>query len=148
MPKINYSKIESAMDDAKLKQLIERLAEMTAIVMLSQDPNSKKVSEKVAAEILKKLQTELEFLKKGSITSYQQLNLTEEDEKRLLKAPKDFSSDDWKKLHELKEALMALRKELRGKANTKFEDEDLIEEERLKHINKRFNIKDDWLPLH
>jgi hypothetical protein len=33
------------------------------------------------------------------------------------------------------------------KKNPQASDEQLIEDQKKKHINKRFNVRDDWLPL-
>ena len=43
---------------------------------------------------------------------------------------------------------METHKEELGLPLEKGIDEKLVEAERLKHINKRFNVREGWLPLH
>ena len=61
---------------------------------------------------------------------------------------KKVSVKDWERMKTFKEQIEALRGEYFGnETSTNVEDEAQIEKERRKHINKRFNIREGWLPL-
>ena len=53
----------------------------------------------------------------------------------------------WKKIKRLKEQMDKHRAELAEPMEEGI-DEKIVEAERLKHINKRFNVREGWMPLH
>ena len=65
-----------------------------------------------------------------------------------LSTPAEFTAEEWLFLRALKLRIDELKKELYGEEIIKAEDEERVTKERKRHINKRFNIRDDWLPLH
>jgi hypothetical protein len=145
MAKVNFSKVEDSFDKALLKLQIENLNELAAIADLSQE--SKK-SAKGMEEIAVKFKKELDKLKKRDPHLFDRLNLTKEAESKLAQPASTYSPEDWARLKELKERIEQLKKDLSGKESLDAENETLISKERKKHINKRFNVRDDWLPLH
>jgi len=148
MAKINYSKVEEAMANAILKKMIDHLGELAAIVMLTKENQSNKISDTKAAEILKSFQGELKKLKEKDVKLYGRLELTPEEEARISLSLAEMTPDDWKKLLLLLERIENLKKELLGTPVENPEDEIHIEQQRIKHINKRYNVNDQWLPLH
>lgn len=76
---------------------------------------------------------------------YKLLGITPE-EIRELRKKKSLSDVENKKI----QALLLKAKEMKVRVMKKLgiaKDSSLVEKERKKHINKRFNIKDTWLPL-
>lgn len=147
MAKVNFTKVEDAFDKAAQKKFIDNLSELAAIADLTQDPKAK-LSIKAIQEIITRFQKELDQLKKQDAKLYEQLNLSKEEEARFTLPSADFSQEDWLRLKALKERIEELRRELHGKGSLEAENETIVTKERKKHINKRFNTRDDWLPLH
>ena len=56
--------------------------------------------------------------------------------------------EDWLRLKALKLRIDELKHELYGQESIDAEYDDQVDQERRRHINKRFNIRDGWLPLH
>ena len=76
------------------------------------------------------------------------IEMTPEEEKRFMQPGENYTLEDWQRLKVLKEKITELKVELYGEEVTNPQDEDHIEKQRKKHINKRYNVKDDWIPLH
>jgi len=147
MPKVNFTKVEKSLSDALNKLHIENLSEVATIANAIHDLKTEQ-SEKDLDKIIQKFQKELKLIKKESLAVYKQLNLTDEEEKRLLELSyKEYASNDWKLVKQLKEHLDELKKELLGQKEVSKKDEEQIEKERVRHINKRFNTREGWLPL-
>ena len=148
MAKISYSKIESIFSDALRKIMIDRLAELATIVDLIRDPEAK-ISEQYAKQILEKFRLELKKLKETDLKLYEKLNLSDEEEIKFSKELKEIDQENWFRLKALKERIDELKKEYTGEASNQSElTEEHIKKERVKHINKRYNVRDGWLPLH
>ncbi len=147
MTKPSFSKIEELLDDTFRKMFIERLAELAAIVNLINDPNSK-LSPKYINDIILKFQIELRKLKEHDKKLYQRLELAPDEEKNFMRSASEFTTKDWERLKILKNKIQELKAELFGEIVTSETDEKYIEKQRVKHVNKRYNIRDNWLPLH
>lgn len=147
MAKVSFVKMENMLTETLRKMMIDRLSELAAIVTLMQNAELK-IQDTVIEQILKRFQTELEKIKKHDTFIYRSLEITDEDERKFSGSFKEFSLEDWKRLKILKEKIDELKKELHGLEpihNATFDDQ--VETERLKHKNKRFNIREGWLPL-
>jgi hypothetical protein len=146
MAKLSFTKVESAWDDALRKMTIERLKELGAIANLLSD-SKPRVPAKVTEQILDHFRSELKKLKKYDRKLYEKLDISRKDEKRFSVTLQELTQEDWVKLKNIREKIDELKKELYGEEVFREEDEKRIKEERIKHINKRFNIRDGWLPL-
>lgn len=92
------------------------------------------------------LNKQLAWFKKKKIKDiYTQLTTTKK-EITDLEAKKILTDDDQKRILEILEKSKKLKEELLQKLGVG-NDDALIEKERKKHINKRFNVKESWLPL-
>ena len=147
MAKVNFIKVENAFDRALQKLLIDNLSDLAAIANLIQDPQSK-LSSKAIEDIIQRFQKELKKLKKQDPKLFTNLNLSEAEEERLYLSSSDFTQDDWIRLKALKLRIDELKKELYGEEVLNVENDKHVTKERRKHVNKRFNIRDGWLPLH
>lgn len=146
MSKVNFSKVENAFDRALQKLVIENLSELAAIANVIQDPQTN-LSSKAIEEVIFRFQKELKKLKKHDPKLFARLNLSEEEEKRFTLPIKDYIQEDWLRLKALKLRIDELKKELYGEEALSAENEKQVNKERRKHVNKRFNIRDGWLPL-
>ena len=147
MAKVNFTKVENAFDRALQKLFIDNLSDLAAIANVIQDPQAN-LSSKSIEDIITRFQKELKKLKKQDPKLFQRLNLSAEEEGRLSLPSKDFLQSDWLRLKELKLRIDELKKELYGEEAINVENDKHVAKERRKHVNKRFNIRDGWLPLH
>lgn len=146
MAKVNFSKVEDAFDRAKQKLFIDNLSDLAAIANLIQDPKANLTS-KTIADIIGRFQKELKKLKKQDAKLYAKLNLAPKVEDRFFIPSEEYRQEDWLQLKNLKVRIDELKKELYGEEALNAEFDSQIAKERRKHINKRFNIRDGWLPL-
>lgn len=146
MPKVNFEKVEKAFDKAAEVVFIENLSELATIITAIEHPETEQ-SKKYIEIVSTRFQKLLKKLKKADLKLFQRLGMKEEDEKRLMSPPQQFTQEDWRYLKEVKDRIDSLKKELYGEEilNTEFEAQ--VTKERKRHINKRFNVKDGWLPL-
>lgn len=147
MPKVNFTKVENAFDRALQKVFIDNLSELAAIANVIQDPQAN-VSSKTIEEIIIRFHKELKKLKKQDPKLFHRLNLSPKEEERLALPSTEFLQEDWLRLRALKLRIDELKKELYGEESLNAEFDSQVAKERRKHINKRFNIRDGWLPLH
>ena len=147
MPKVNFTKVENAFDRALQKVFIDNLSELAAIANVIQDPQAN-VSSKTIEDIIIRFHKELKKLKKQDPKLFHQLNLSPKEEERLALSSTEFLQEDWLRLRALKLRIDELKKELYGEESLNAEFDSQVAKERRKHINKRFNIRDGWLPLH
>lgn len=147
MPKISFTKVEDSFSQSLRKILVDRLSELATIVTLIHDPRSK-VPKKIVDDIITKFHQELISMKEKDIQLYQNLELKPEEEAKFLGPMQNLASEDWERLKILKERIEDLKKELFGQDVSNPELDAQVEKEKIKHINKRFNIREGWLPLH
>lgn len=146
MPKINFSKVEKSFDRALQKVLIDHLSELAAIANMISDPETAAVSKGIE-EIISRFQKELKKLKKQDPVLYKKLELSPEEEERFSLSSTEYIQADWLRLKTLKLRIDELKHELYGQESIDAEYEKQVTKERRRHINKRHNIREGWLPL-
>lgn len=146
MAKVSYLKVELVLKEELHRLTVDRLKELGAIATLLSE-SQPKISEKTIEDILERFRKELKKLKARDPNFYARLEISEEDENRFSLPGKELIQADWLRLKLIHEKIEELKKERYGKQISSEEDEKQIEEERIKHINKRFNVRDGWLPL-
>lgn len=158
MPKINFSKVEQALLEGLLKmnaRELLHLADLTSMdfnpaKMLEQRMAASPLSPAQTAEALTKalinLQYDIKRIRKHSLSAYKQLGVKSKELKWYFDHPGNLSPEDWKKIKEIRDKIEAYKKEL-GKQMPAPTDEQLIQTERKKHVRKRFNINEKWIPL-
>lgn len=147
MSKTNFTKTEAILNDALNKLAVEQLTELATIANLLSE-SKPKVDDDLVDQVLTRFQNGLKQLKKHDAKLYARLNISKEEEKRLFLSAKDLTQEDWIKIKSIWEKIEELKKELHGQPTLPTEeDEKRIEEQRVEHINKRFNVRKGWLPL-
>ncbi len=144
MAKTNFTKVEKIFDDGKAKQMRDDLLKEADLASGNVTPKNPVI------EAQKKLASERKILIQA-LTHH----LKEHDESTFelkIGFSKDLLEDLLKKGHSLTDEeyaiLQKMKKKIeRYKKNHENYDEKLVEQERKKHINKRFNVRDKWLPL-
>lgn len=147
MAKINYTKVEIALAQSLDRMFLQNLTELAAIATQANEGSVPLSTEEVDI-ILKSFRVELKKLKINDTKLYEQLELTAEQEKRLLKPSKDFTREDWLRLIELNDRMILINSQKAKSGEITEEDVDRVARERLEHKNKRFNVRKGWLPLH
>ncbi len=144
---IDYNKAEKAFDKALYDIHIEQLSEVLSIAHLVNQPEAT-LSEKAIDDIVARFQKQLKRLKKHDPKLYAKLNLSPEEEERFSsRSVKSYSQDDWLLLKRLRDRISELKRELYGEEVVNVENVQIVDKERRKHVNKRFNVREGWLPL-
>lgn len=141
MAKTNFTKVETALSDGLQKLTVKQLLEMTEGPIPEERPPVE-----ACRAIVKSIQKELARLHKIDAGTYKKLKIPRSDLKKFINNPSALSVDDWKTIKQIKERVDAFKKELESKLPQPTDD-DIVENERKKHVNKRFNVQDKWLPL-
>ena len=148
MGKVEFSKIEEALTDVLRQAYIQRLAELAVLAHLVRGEENRFDLQK-RLDIFCYFQEELRKLKEKDPRLYKALNVSQEIEELLLSQPSSPNQTHWIALQTLQNNLEELKKQLQGTNPSITVDQEVqIEQERKKHIYKRFNVKEGWLPLH
>ena len=149
MADIDFSKVEQLFDKTILEYDVKSLlymADIVAHVGDRVDPfDSYRKDPKVQ---LRLLEFDLRHLKKYDSSLFKSLNLPAKELKKYFNKPDSITEEDLKKIILIREKLKDLKSDLRKRLIEQISAEEYIENERLKSINQRFNIRDHWLPLH
>jgi carbamoylphosphate synthase small subunit len=141
MPKTNFTKVEEVLEQGLRKMSIDQLFEDSAKQKGTQaDKNQKKLIEAV--------QRDVKFLdaKKHKVL-YDGLGMKRQEIRTLLDNGARLTPAEWEKVKQIKEHIDKYRREVLAQLPVSTDDR-LVEQERVKHIHKRFNVNDGWLPLH
>lgn len=139
MAKANYTKVEEALNEGMLKMTMQQLHALA--------DGKTDEARKNQGKLLAILKIDLRWIAKTDPSLFTKLAIKKDEIKKLFENPSSITPEDWKNLIELKERIDQCKKELfaskPGETN-----EQIIEKERVKHVNKRFNTNEKWLPLH
>lgn len=139
MAKTNFTKAEEALVGALQKMQVEELLEKA-------DAASGKGSVSVIVHartlIINIIKHDLKRLHKLDKEIYKKLDIKQAEIEELMSNPSTLTKENWKKIVLVKSRLDAYIAKL-----PKVSNEQLVLEQRHKHINKRFNVNDKWLPL-
>jgi len=159
MSKTNFTEVEKRLIEGLRKMFIQRLLEMADAATRGGKPSEpvevKPSGEKVIAtsreesrkNILRALRRNLDRLMGKEEEWQEKIGISKQEAKRLVEEPEKLTPEDWEKVKSLKEQMESHEKELRQPIE-KDANEKIVEAERIKHINKRFNVREGWLPLH
>jgi hypothetical protein len=142
MAKTDYTKMEEALRDELQKMAINKIREAA--------PSSKNDSASSLArqrsQILAGLRVELKYFSKQGHDIYGKFKIEKTWIKELLDNPAKLTDEEWQKITHLREDLKKFKDELEQKPAEEV-NEKLVQEERHKHLTKRFNVNEKWLPL-
>jgi len=148
MSKTNYSKVEKALDDGLQKMVASQLLDLAdaASNMGKPIPSEQLPSLEMRTATLKSLDRDLKKLHRKDAGVYKKVGFVRSALKKLIDHPDTLTPEDWKQVKKIKEKVEVYKKEL-AKTLPQTSDDTLVESERVKHINKRFNTNENWLPL-
>lgn len=149
MGKMDYTKTENLLTEALLKMSIEELLQLADQASSFKNPREETSLPSIQARtlILSSMEHDLAQLLQVPGPHLEELDTTTKELKRWRKAANTLTHDEWDRLKQLRLRLLTYKKEL-GDKIPHLSDEELVQKERKKHINKRFNTRDKWLPLH
>lgn len=139
MAKANFSKVEKALEEGLIKITSQNLLNQTPGKHLELTPEN-------AALILKKLDNDLLKLNKEDKAIYEKVGVKRSALKKLLNSTTTLTPADWNSIKEIQLKIAAYKKEILKKIPP-MKDEDFVEKERIVQKNRRFNVRDKWLPL-
>lgn len=146
MAKTNFTKVEEVLEEGLRLMTVQHLH---ALADSLSSIDSQKI-DKSDVSSLKKLITilkfELNWMKKNNISLEKRIGIKKSDVKKLIEKAPPYSDEDLRQLKEIKEKIQNLKSDLEKQSPVT--NDQLVEKERIKHINKRFNTNDKWLPLH
>lgn len=135
MAKTNFTKAEEALTGALQKMSVEQILDQSKPKTATEE-----LKERIA--IAKGLQRDLKRLYRQDPEIYKKLEIKRKSFEKSMEDPAKFTEEQWKEILATKNKVDTYVKQLPAESN-----ETLIESERHKHINKRFNVNDKWLPL-
>lgn len=138
MAKTNYTKVDAVLTQSLKKMAVDQLFEpkKTATTL-----------SKSQQQLLNSLKRDIKkFPTKTHPKLYEQLELKRLDLKKKIENT-SFTQEDWQFLETVAKKIESYKQELL-KQKPAIEDSSLVEKERVKHVNKRFNVNEKWLPLH
>lgn len=137
MAKTNFTKAENALNNEMIKTTVRQVNSMAD----KKNPNEIESTNKLIAL----LKFELAWLEKQDKNLLKNQGISKSEIKAFIQKKEALTKEDLDKLLIIKEKIEVFKKEI-NKKSAKTDDE-LVNKERNKHINKRFNTNDNWLPL-
>lgn len=150
MAKTNYTKVEEALIAGLNKMTMRHLLELADRAQAGTGPQAETdafLIPEARRLVIASVRQDLKSLKRKDTKIYVKLGIAKEGVQKLLESTTNLTSEEWQKIKEIHLKIIEYKKEIARKIPQPT-DEQLIEAERKKHINKRFNIKEKWLPLH
>ncbi len=146
MSKTNFSKVESALEEGlrqiSIQKLFELADEASGIVHKEKtDPSIAPLTIE-QKRLLRSLQLNLSRLEKVEKKIYTKIGTKKSTFKLLLSTPSEPKS--WTQLEEIHKKTEELVKQ----HFPVLSDEEQVEKELNRHLTKRFNVNEKWLPLH
>lgn len=146
MSKTNFSKVEKSLEEGIIKIKSQNLLKEADEASGHFENESKMPQADVCHAILNNLDRELKKLKKEDEESFKKLVLPKINLKKLITNPSALTPQDWNEVKNIRDRLNQYKKDLASRL-PKVTDQDLVDQERTRHVNKRFNVSKKWIPL-
>lgn len=148
MAKTNFSKMEALLNEGLLQVQVKSWLELADLAagkgeIAKEHPARVLQARKAIAKILKH---EISYMYKTNPNIYTMLKVDREKLFNIFDNADKMSDEDWEYLSGLKKMVDIFRKGQQAMVNPQ-KNEELIEQQRKQHVNKRFNVNDKWLPL-
>lgn len=144
MAKTNFTKVEESLKSGMEKLQIKKIVDSTDKQLSEkEDLRLKRVEKK---KIIFNLIATLKKLEKADSKFYTKIGTPQATIKKLLESPSKLNEEDWAKVLKLNDKIKNYLRVYSSALKEESNDE-LVEKEREKHVNKRFNIQEKWLPV-
>jgi hypothetical protein len=148
MKKTDYTKTENLLNEGLLKMSVQELLELADKTGSFKTEESALPSLQARTILLSFMRHDFETLASvEGAKPEEKTGITQKELSDAIEKIQELTPEKWETLKEVRKRLIAYRDELKDKI-PHFSDEEIIALERKKHINKRFNVRDKWLPLH
>ena len=153
MAKTNFTKVEDILNKGlesltvnELLILADQAAEAGdgEMAKLARARVAKAKESKERAHWISSIKRDLAIIQKRDKEFLKTLKIRKKELLELMSHPEKIDEKGWEYLHTLHDSLNQYKTDHLKVVDS---DEDVVEAERLKHINKRFNVNDKWLPL-
>jgi hypothetical protein len=145
MAKTNYTKVEEILEQGLRRMSINQLFDESKKVV--PEKSVENPIEKEHEQLLSSIKRDLKYLHyKGHAKLYNSLGMKKSELKKLIDTP-NLSDAEWEKITQIKKKIDLYKAELAAQL-PEIALKQTVEDERIKHINKRFNVNEKWLPLH
>jgi hypothetical protein len=144
MAKTNYTKVDAVLTQSLRKMAVDQLFEESSKKENSSSPPLSKQKRQLLSSLKRNLKR---FPTKTHEKLYELLELKRLDLKKKIEDSDSLTQEDWLFLESVATKIENYKQELL-KQKPETENSSLVETERVKHINKRFNVNEKWLPLH
>lgn len=153
MTKINFTKAEEILTERLRNITVNGLLEEADSATIQRNPSSspdlvqtQKKQNAARSQIIGILKRDLEFLHKHGQSLYEKLKIKKSHLGKFIENPETLTEKEWVRIKEIKTHVEEAKK-LFTESLPKTSDEDLINQQRKRHLKKRFNINEKWLPL-
>ncbi len=154
MSKINFEKAEQYFDKGLARMEVENLlylAELSDSLgsLVSKPKRGKKTKEQIKREkafLVINTKREIKFIARVRRDLVEELGIDRETAERLFKDPDNVSDEDIEEILKIRAKIRNFRDEIK-KSLQDINTEEMIQKQIAKAKNKRFNIRDSWLPL-
>lgn len=146
--KTDYTKAEESISETMHQMNVKQLLHEADLASASNPAKTQAGNPEQAKQnhLCFSLKRDLKLLAKKDQNVYTSIGYKKKEINNLLKDASQLSPEDWEKLKQIKQSIEKYKQDLARLLPHKT-DEEQVEEERNKHINKRFNVSDKWLPL-
>lgn len=159
MAKTNYTKVEEIMEQGLRKMSINQVFDDSGKAekkprqtpLADQEEKTKDVDNQLnraQIRLISALKRDLKYLHYRDHTDfYASLGMKKSTLKKKIETPSALKGEEWEAIKKIKQKIDLYRAEL-SKQIPEVELSQEVDEERIKHVNKRFNVNNKWLPLH
>ncbi|KIC74112.1 hypothetical protein DB42_BL00370 [Neochlamydia sp. EPS4] len=144
MPKTNFTKVEESLIQGLDKLNIKKIIDST-----SKDINEKRALDETRINKRKTaiyMISELKRLHKNDERIYLKLGTNLSHIKKMLEHPLKLNAEEWGNVLKLLDKIEAYKRAF-AQTIKEVNNEEMVEKERKKQSDKRFNIQEKWLPI-
>lgn len=148
MAKTDFTKVESILDEGLRKITVAHLLDLAdeAKPESNKTPNIASEQSNLRSQTILALQRDMKFLHNQGQEPYELFGITKKIINKYLKNIDTLTSEEWESIKTIHSKVQKFKKEFEKKSPKK-DDDALVEQQRRRHVNKRFNINEKWLPL-
>lgn len=153
MAKIDFEKVEMSFITGVKKMAVTKLQDLAARIG---DPNAGEVEpeglhiidkERSRKQIVQALHCDLKKLHAKDNKIWANFDMSKSEIQRCINHPDELDAVEWVQLKKIKKQVERHKEELLAPLEEGL-NEGIVENQRTVHHTKRFNIRENWLPLH
>lgn len=143
MSKTNFTKVEEALAEGMRRIELDKINKEADLVQGKTPLTTESQDQQKQRRLALKLALKWAWSQDKEFYTKQKIDRTEIKE---LLEKAELTEDEWTKITETLKRVEAFKTDLESKQGIN-SDSDMIEKQRKKHVTKRFNVNDKWVPL-